>query len=75
MQVLVNEATDLILQGKPPSATGVKIFSKILKRPKNREDSADFNDFWTELIALAWAIISKKNVHRGASVAKNFENF
>ena len=32
---------------------------QIFKRPKNREDSSDFDDFWTELIALTWAIISQ----------------
>ena len=26
--------------------------AKIFKRPKNREDSLDFDDFWTELIAM-----------------------
>ena len=28
-------------------------------RPKNREDSSDFDDFWTESIATALAIIFK----------------
>ena len=26
--------------------------AKIFKRPKNREDSSDFDDFWTELIVM-----------------------
>ena len=48
----------LIPQGKRPPTTGVNFWGKNLKRPKNREDSSDFDDFWTELIALTWAIIS-----------------
>ena len=26
--------------------------AKIFKRPKNREDSSDFDDFWTEMIVM-----------------------
>ena len=27
------------------------------KRPKNLEDSSDFDDFWTELIVMTWSFI------------------
>ena len=33
---------------------------QIFKRPKNREDSSDFDDFWTELIVMTWPIIWSK---------------
>ena len=33
---------------------------QIFKRPKNREDSSDFDDFWTELIVMTWSIIWSK---------------
>ena len=45
-----------------------------LDGPKVPKDSSNFDDFWTELIALAWAIISNLFfVRRWAPVAKNFE--
>ena len=34
-------------------------FAKIFKRPKNREDGSDFDDFWTESIASMQSIFSK----------------
>ena len=43
---------------------------------ENREDGSNFNDFWTELIALAWAIISDKTFERkGAKESNNSEKF
>ena len=36
----------------------MKYFETKFKRPKIREDSSDFDDFWTELIAMVWAIAS-----------------
>ena len=49
------------------------ISKKTFKLTKIREDSSDFDDFWTELIALAWAIISKVFlVCRWAPIAKKF---
>ena len=36
------ESAALILQRQRPSATGVKIFRQIFKRPKNRESSSDW---------------------------------
>ena len=54
----------------------VKILRNRFKRPKIHEDSFDFDDFWTELIALAWAIVSILFfVRRWAPIAKNFEKF
>ena len=35
-------------------------FAKIFKRPKNREDGSDFDDFWTESIVSTQSIFSKK---------------
>ncbi len=51
---------------------------KNFKRPKNRQNSSDFDDLWTELIALTvrltWAIISNKFlVLLEAPVAQKFE--
>ena len=34
-------------------------FAKIFKRPKNREDGSDFDDFWTESIVSTQSIFSK----------------
>ena len=49
---------------------------KHFKWPKSCEDGSDLDDFWTELIALASAKISKNfSVRRTAPVAKNFEKF
>ena len=33
--------------------------AKIFKRPKNREDGSDLDDFWTESIVSAQSIFSK----------------
>ena len=33
--------------------------TKIFKRPKNREDGSDFDDFWTESIVSTQSIFSK----------------
>ena len=33
--------------------------AKIFKRPKNREDGSDFDDFWTESIVSTQSIFSK----------------
>ena len=35
-------------------------FAKTFKRPKNREDGSDFDDFWTESIVSTQLIFSKK---------------
>ena len=35
-------------------------FAKIFKRPKNREDGSDFDDFWTESIVSTQSIFSTK---------------
>ena len=34
-------------------------FAKIFKRPKNREDGSDFDDFWTESIVSTQSIFLK----------------
>ena len=34
-------------------------FTKIFKRPKNREDGSDFDAFWTESIVSTQSIFSK----------------
>ena len=34
-------------------------FANFFKRPKNREDGSDFDDFWTESIVLTQSIFSK----------------
>ena len=34
-------------------------FAKNFKRPKNREDGSDFDDFWTESIVSTQSIFSK----------------
>ena len=34
-------------------------FAKIFKRPKNREDGSDFDNFWTESIVSTQSIFSK----------------
>ena len=34
-------------------------FAKKFKRPKNREDGSDFDDFWTESIVSTQSIFSK----------------
>ena len=34
-------------------------FAKIFKRPKNREDGSDFDDFWTASIVSTQSIFSK----------------
>ena len=39
-------------------------FAKIFKRPKNREDGSDFDDFWTESIVSTQSIFSKIFEHR-----------
>ena len=65
------QAVDLILRGKRPSATGVKISRKMLKRSKSREHHSDFSDFWSELIALTWVIISK--IRSFLKIPENFE--
>ena len=60
----------ILLQKKRRPHT-VKIFLKNFKRPKNREDRSDFDDFLTELIAMTSAIISKNFfVRRGGESPK-----
>ena len=34
-------------------------FAKIFRRPENREDGSDFDDFWTESIVSTQSIFSK----------------
>ena len=34
-------------------------FAKMFKRPKNREDGSDFDDFWTESIVSTQSIFSE----------------
>ena len=45
---------------------------KKYKRPKNHKDSSEFEDLWTELIALTCAIISKKVAARRAASELKF---
>ena len=44
-------------------------FANIFKRPKNRKDGSDFDDFWTKLIA------STRSVFRKNFRANVFEKF
>ena len=59
------------------AAQGSENFSeKKSNSRKIREDNSDFDDFWTELIARAWAIISNfLFVRQWGPIDKNFEKF
>ena len=53
-----------------PDRTNGRSQTRNFKRPENREDSSDFDDFWTVLIATTRSIISEifaspKNFSRG----------
>ena len=45
--------------GKRPFKNSTFLHPKNFERPKNREDSSDFDDFWTKLIASTRSKISK----------------
>ena len=59
MYLRLYEKVPCVLLQKKRRPHTVKIFLKNFKRPKNREDRSDFEDFLTELIAMTSAIISK----------------
>ena len=50
-QMLERTAVTNVTNERTNGRTDERKITKNFKRPKNREDSSDFDDFWTELIA------------------------